>query len=155
MIEAGSLRGGWSLPATITLDLGGLTPGRCYEFEWWANNSSNVDKWFVTSRSAGKSVSVSANTLGSQAGQGFGSNGGAGQFAIGRYTADSTSHSIAFNGEDFYVPIINGFQLRAVPEPTTSILATRGNSLRRLLDVAAEAGLKRTSQRATFRVRLS
>ena len=114
------------MPATITIDLGGLTPGQSYEFQWWANNSSIADNWFVTSASAGNAVSVSANTLGSSGGEGSGIDGGTGQFAIGTFTADSTSYSIAFNGEDSYEPIINGFQVRAVPEPSTCIMALAG-----------------------------
>jgi hypothetical protein len=116
------------LPAAITLDLGGLTPGHSYEFQWWANNSSTADNWFVTSASAGNAVSVSANTLGTSGGQGPGVDGGIGQFAIGTFTADNTSYSIAFNGVDFYLPIINGLQLRtvAVPEPSTYAMALAG-----------------------------
>jgi hypothetical protein len=32
------------VPATITLQLGGLTPGQSYEFQWWANNSSTAER---------------------------------------------------------------------------------------------------------------
>ena len=112
--------------ATITLQLGGLTPGQSYEFQWWANNSSTADNWFVTNASAGNAVSVSANTLGSNTGQGSGIDGGTGQFAIGTFTADTTSYSIALNGEDSYLPIINALQVRAVPEPSTYAMALAG-----------------------------
>jgi hypothetical protein len=114
------------VPATITLQLGGLTPGQSYEFQWWANNSSTADNWFVTNASAGNAVSVSANTLGSNTGQGPGVDGGTGQFAIGTFTADTTSYSIALNGEDSYLPIINALQVRAVPEPSTYCMALAG-----------------------------
>lgn len=112
--------------ATITLQLGGLTPGQSYEFQWWANNSSTADNWFVTNASAGNAVSVSANTLGSNTGEGSGIDGGTGQFAIGTFTADTASYSIALNGEDFYLPIINALQIRAVPEPATYAMALAG-----------------------------
>ena len=66
--------------------------------------------------------------MGTPGGDGPGVEGGTGQFAIGRFTADSTSFSIAFNGDAFtsYQPLINGFQVRAVPEPSTYAMALAG-----------------------------
>lgn len=119
-----------TLPGTITLTLGGLTPGHVYDFQWWSNNSTFVDNWSTTTAAATNSVTVSANTSGSGGGEGPGVDGGIGQYAIGTFTADSTSMSITFNGPDGSSdqPLINGFQLRtvAVPEPSIHAMALAG-----------------------------
>ncbi|MFM7740995.1 MAG: PEP-CTERM sorting domain-containing protein, partial [Planctomycetota bacterium] len=53
-----------------------------------------------------------------------------GQYVIGRFTASGTSQSIDFTGSALYgsstMPAINGFQVRAVPEPATSAMALAG-----------------------------
>jgi hypothetical protein len=116
-------------PGTMTLALGGLTPGQTYDFQWWSNNSTDIDNWSTTTAAATNSVTLSANTSGSQSGPGPGVDGGIGQYAVGTFTADNTSLSITFNGPTLSSsqPLINGFQLRtvAVPEPSTcaSLLA--------------------------------
>ncbi|MFM8494188.1 MAG: PEP-CTERM sorting domain-containing protein, partial [Planctomycetia bacterium] len=112
-------------PATITLKLGGLTPGQAYDFQWWSNNSTQYDNWSQTTATAGNSVALIANTSGSAGGLGPGVEGGIGQYAIGRFTAAGTTLSITFNGDvgTSYSPLINALQVRAVPEPSTFAMA--------------------------------
>lgn len=102
-------------PDTITLELGGLTPGRMYDFQWWSNRSSSPV--YSTTASAGNSVTLSSNTNTGDL------EGGLGQFVIGRFTASGTSQSIDFSGGYEFgtsdMPAINGFQVRVVPEPST------------------------------------
>jgi hypothetical protein len=104
-----------TLPTAITLQMGGLTNGQAYDFQWWTNaSSSGSSPWGVTTGSAGNQIALSANTTGA------GVNGGVGQFAIGRFTASGTAQSILFTGPDFEgadLPLINAFQLRAAAAP--------------------------------------
>jgi hypothetical protein len=90
----------------------------------------DIDNWSTTTAAATNSVTLSANTSGSQSGPGPGVDGGIGQYAVGTFTADSTSLSITFNGPALTSsqPLINGFQLRtvAVPEPSTYAMALAG-----------------------------
>ena len=51
--------------------------------------------------------------------------GGIGQFATGTFVAIAPIETIAFSGNTGS-PTINAFQLRAVPEPSTLILAALG-----------------------------
>jgi hypothetical protein len=112
---------------TLSLTISGLTIGKTYEFQWWANNSS-----FASSPADGVSPGYSTATAGNIVGLNAndGSNlGSLGQFAIGTFTADALTQQIDFNGSSFYGtdPMINAFQLRdiaEVPEPSTMALAT-------------------------------
>lgn len=79
---------------TLTLELGGLTPGQAYDFQWWSNNSTDADNWSQTIASAGNSVALITNTSGTGS-QGTGVDGGVGQYAIGRFTTrDAVDQSV-------------------------------------------------------------
>ena len=109
---------------TITLSLGGLTSGQQYQFQWWLNNSKRVDApnaslFFTTAGNNPYTVGLNANTTDSI--------GGLGQYAIGTFTANSSTFNINFNGTDgSNDPMINAFQLRAIPEPSTYVLLGLG-----------------------------
>jgi hypothetical protein len=92
---------------TMTLQLGGLTPGKTYSFQWWSNDSWYWGNFGPTTANATNSVTLDANLDDAE--------GGIGQFAVGNFTAAGTSQSIAFDAFTFQVlPIINGFQLRTL-----------------------------------------
>jgi hypothetical protein len=109
-------------PVTMTLSLGGLTSGQDYQFQWWLNNSKRVDSnvsdgtlFRTTAGNNPYTVGLNANTTAV--------TGGLGQYAIATFTANSSTFNINFNGTDgSNVPMINAFQLRAVPEPSTYAL---------------------------------
>jgi hypothetical protein len=94
-----------------------LKIGFDYEFQWWSN-LSGTNPPQAHGASAGNSVTLIDNTSGLE--------GGLGQFAIGRFTADSAIQVINFapvppNGSQAFAQL-NAFQLRSVPE-TSSVLA--------------------------------
>jgi hypothetical protein len=105
--------GATSFTAGLILTMIGLTPGNAYEFEWWSNASGGTAS-VLTTATAGNSVTLATSPSGG--------NGEVGQFAIGTFTADSTSQVITFNGP--VQDILSAFQLRTstVPEPTTIAL---------------------------------
>lgn len=115
-------------PSTITLQLGLLTIGHTYDFQWWSNNSTTDSGWNDTTATATNSVTLISNS-------GFLNapfspvEGGLGQYAIGRFTATNTTHLINFNGTSVF-PLINAFQLRSVslvvPEPSMLVIAVSG-----------------------------
>ena len=121
-------------PPNISLKLNGLTPGRTYQFQWWANqsnfftydpNSPAPPLLPTTTATAGDSVTLERS--------GFFS-GSTGQYAIGVFTADTTSQEIIFSGS-FTQTVLNAFQLRelpSVPEPGSCLfgLALTGALLR-------------------------
>ncbi len=112
-----SQAGDFSTPATITIS--GLVPGHTYQFEWWNDVGSGFPA-YVTTATAGNSVSLLSNTSG-------GAFGGLGQFAIGTFTADSTTETITFSGP--VQDTLNGLEFRevtAVPEPTSLALLGLG-----------------------------
>jgi len=101
---------------TVTLQLGGLTPGHTYDFQWWSNDSSgNSPLWHDTVATATNSVTLLGNA--------DPTDGSVGQFAIGRFTADATTLSITFDsrGGGSFWPLINGFQVRVVSSPVPEI----------------------------------
>lgn len=108
--------------ATLTMSLGGLTPGTEYIFQWWINNSSleqafqgGGDMLLTTANVGLDVVNLNAN-VGT-------ANGNLGQYVTATFTADSTTKMIDFNGtNDSNRPLINAFQLRVVPEPSTWFL---------------------------------
>jgi hypothetical protein len=111
------------VPVTITLSLGGLTFGQQYQFQWWLNNSSKQEGgltgnslFLTTAGNNPYTVGLNGNTSSSIV-------GGLGQYAIGTFTANSSAFNINFNGTDgSNLPMINAFQLRAIPEPSTYAL---------------------------------
>lgn len=124
-----------SEPDTITLQLGGLTIGQTYDFQWWSNNSTNNLTSTVSSQqttaNATNSVTLTSNS-GLLDSPSVLKNGRLGQYVIGRFTATGTTASIDFDGVGG-VPLINAFQLRsipsAVPEPSMLVIATSGLAL--------------------------
>jgi hypothetical protein len=103
---------------TLTLTMSGLTVGQNYLFQCWVNDSSMANSLngqaFSTTATAGNSVFINNNTTAA--------NGGVGQFATGTFTASGTTEAIGFNGAGFNDPLLDGFQLRAIPEPSISAL---------------------------------
>jgi hypothetical protein len=99
-------------PPLLQLTLEGLTPGIDYTIQLWSNDSVleyGGENMLVDG------VSIDSNTTST--------TGGTGQYLIGTFTADATSQSISFLGSDG-PPLLNGFQIRAVPEPTGFALGT-------------------------------
>jgi hypothetical protein len=95
----------------ITLTMSGLTAGQPYAFEWWSNDSSSSTS-FTTIAAAGNSVTLNSNTSLAP--------GGIGQFAVGSFLADPTHQQVVtFTGPAGQ--IISGIQLRAVPEPASTV----------------------------------
>jgi hypothetical protein len=106
-------------PTTTTLTMNGLSVGASYTFEFWWEISNFTQNFPETANGMGGTVTVSSNTTGAI--------GGVGQFAIGTFTADTTSEAITFSGAAPGQPDgMNAFELRqtaaAVPEPSTLIL---------------------------------
>lgn len=110
--------------ATLQVTLGGLTPGTSYLFQWWINNSS-LDKAFDSSKDMLlTSASVGADVVNMNANVGT-TSGNLGQYVTGTFTAAGTTKLINFDGTNISNrPLINAFQLRVVPEPSTWILGT-------------------------------
>lgn len=104
-------------PNTITLSLGGLTNGQQYAFQWWASNAAPLPPFAAVAADATNAVTLDSNLTNAA--------GGLGQFVTGTFTADGVSQSINFNAVGGAGPLINAFQVRAVPEPSTcaSLLA--------------------------------
>ena len=97
----------------FTLTISGLNVGTQYEFQWWANKSNSAQ--VTSSATAGNTV-----TLLTRNPEGPGS---VGQFALGTFTANSATQSVAFGGG---IAELNGFQVRQVPEPSTWALLGLG-----------------------------
>jgi hypothetical protein len=123
LLGAGSGTMGFPTAPPFLLTITGLTVGDTYEFEWWTNLSFGTQPRVMAA--AVNSVVLSSNTTGT--------DGGVGQFAIGRFTADATSEAITFSGVSGVSPVLNGLQLRdlgpaaaPVPEPTTVALFAVG-----------------------------
>jgi hypothetical protein len=115
--------GGSENPSTITNTLGGLTIGQQYELQWWASYASTTGANPLTpgstlASSATNTVTLDPNTTDAV--------GGLGQFVIGSFTADSTTQSLTFDGVSTGMPLVNAFQVRAVPEPSTCAMVLAG-----------------------------
>ncbi len=101
-------------PSTFTLTMSGLQVGSEYNFQWWANYSAPGSQLHgATGVASGGSVTLNDNTTAVE--------GGLGQYAIGKFVADSSTQVLTFAG----VPntagqfaMLNAFEL-AIPEPTT------------------------------------
>jgi hypothetical protein len=105
-------------PNTITLSLGGLTNGQQYAFQWWASNAAPSPAFAAVTADATNAVTLDSNLTNAA--------GGLGQFVTGTFTADGVSQSIDFNAVGGSGPLINAFQVRAVPEPSTYAMALAG-----------------------------
>jgi len=121
--------GSATLLPTISGTLGGLTNGQQYQIQLWASNAALTPGAFGTTMDATvvdattNSVTLDTNTTNTA--------GGLGQYVIGTFTANGTTQVFTLDGSptggDFSKsPLINGFQVRAVPEPTTCVMALAG-----------------------------
>lgn len=117
--------GSANVAATITTTLGGLTPGQEYLLQWWSSNAANSSGFEgaalkFTTAAATNSVQLNANTGSTP--------GGLGQYVIGTFTASGTSQQFTLDSPVFGStnPLISGFQVRAVPEPATCVMALAG-----------------------------
>ena len=100
----------------FTLTISGLSVGEQYEFQWWCNESQTAQTQH--SATADGSTVTLLNRIPNN-------NGGIGQYAIGTFTADAAPQTITFSG---VAPggILNGFQVRQVPEPSTWVMLAAG-----------------------------
>ena len=110
--------GAWVFPsATATITLNNLTIGYTYQVQIFANDS-RTDGYGRSMALTGSSTVLDYNTTEAV--------GGVGQFAIGTFTADSTSQVLGFSSST-QTPQLNGLSLRvAVPEPSTYALVLGG-----------------------------
>jgi hypothetical protein len=116
LLDSGGASG---LADTMTVLLGGLTVGQQYTFQWWASNAAPLPPLIGVTAAAANNVTLDSNLTDSA--------GGLGQFVIGTFTADGVSQSIDFTAASGGSgPLINAFQVRAVPEPTTYAMALAG-----------------------------
>lgn len=92
-----------SIFSGFSLTMVGLTVGMQYEFQWWCNDSGGNSS-FPTTATAGNSVTLQSNAAHAP--------GGAGQFALGTFTADSATQVINFTLSE--VGFLNAFQLREI-----------------------------------------
>lgn len=104
--------------------LGDLTIGQIYDLQVWTSNAAMLtvlgSNLQLTTLAATNEVTLDANTTNA--------DGGIGQYVIGRFTADATSQVFTLTGQNVPtdLPLLNGFQVRAVPEPSTYALALAG-----------------------------
>lgn len=114
---------------TISGTLGGLTNGQQYQIQLWASNAALTPGAFGTTMDATvvdattNSVTLDTNTTNTV--------GGLGQYVTGTFTANGATQVFTLDGDptggDFSKsPLINAFQLRAVPEPSTYAMALAG-----------------------------
>lgn len=102
-----------SFNGTITLTITGLTAGQQYAFQWWSNDSGPNFAPYATTSTAVNTVAVNDNPTGLP--------GGTGQYVIGTFTADNPNQVVIFSGASA-TPLLNAFQLRLVPEPSSVTL---------------------------------
>jgi hypothetical protein len=91
--------------------------GQQYLFQWWASNAANISFVSTVTGLATNSVTLDSNLTNAA--------GGLGQFVMGTFTADGATQNITFTGAADS-PLINAFQIRAIPEPSTIAIALAG-----------------------------
>ena len=104
---------------SMTFTLNGLTSGQDYQIQFFSNDSSdlvgpNIAR--ATSITSGNTVTLVSNTAFPN-----GTPGGTGQWVIGAFNAVGTSQVFTFEVANNAFEL-NGYQLRAVPEPATWML---------------------------------
>ena len=102
---------------TFTITFSGLTLGQQYKVQLWVNDSRGpAAGGFRTGTLSGPGASNSV-TLAYDVGN---VSNGAGQYALGTFTADAASQTVTFTGTSSQNDTqINAFQLRSIPEPTS------------------------------------
>ena len=108
---------------SFSLTLGGLTTGQTYRVQIWSSCSSPQGFFFNTPSdnthsllTSGRAVTLDMNNTNA--------TGGVGQWVFGTFTADAATETVSFsNPGPNDSPVLNGFQLRVVPEPSASLLA--------------------------------
>lgn len=92
-----------------------LDSGQEYEIQFWSNDSRNIASvWTRTNTfTATNSATLDFNVQNA--------GGGLGQFATGVFTADAASQLINLTSNSDNVQI-QGYQIRAIPEPTSIVL---------------------------------
>ena len=113
----------------LTLTLGGLTNGQSYQVQFWANDSGGISAGANgTVLTAGNVVTLDNNITNT--------TGEVGQWVTGSFTANALTQVVtlksSFLGQD--APVLNAFQVRAVPEPGSAgllVVAGVGLLLRR------------------------
>jgi PEP-CTERM motif len=115
--------GSSTFQTTLQLTITDLTIGDLYQFQWWDNNSS-----LTTSPANGQQLNTigTAGTTVTLDGNAGSTQGSLGEFAIGTFTATSGTQSIDFDGASGSDPMLNAFQLRDVPEPSSFALLGMG-----------------------------
>lgn len=109
-----------SVTTTFTLTLNNLTIGQAYLFQTWVNDSrgSVAGGRTETLTSGGSTSGTLAYNVGA-------SDGSAGSFVIGSFTADSATQAITYNANNFAQ--ISAFQVRElVPEPSSFMMVLGG-----------------------------
>ena len=121
---------------TLQINVGGLIPGQQYLIQAWSSDANGYQ--IGTTRFSGLGDSGSYVDLLDNVNS---AAGGLGQYAVGTFTAASSTLVLELNGRGGALPLVNAFQIRAVPEPSTYVLAGIG---------AAVAGLMRWGSRGRF-----
>lgn len=102
-------------PSTFDLIMTGLTSGQTYQFQWWTNFSGIPAGSTLHSATAGNTITLNDNVSGLE--------GGLGQFVVGTFVADASSQTVRFGAVPASGPastsLVNAFQLRQVPEPSS------------------------------------
>ena len=107
----------WGTTTEATINLNNLGAGKIYELQVWINDSRNG---IGDTRTETVSGSISDSVLLS-----YHTETDLGEYAIGRFTADSTNRqTLSFLGN--VSAQINGLQLRVVPEPGAFSLVVTG-----------------------------
>lgn len=108
-------------PATLQITVGGLTTNQQYLIQAWSSVSStglSGTTRFSGLNNSGSYVDLISNTTST--------TGGFGQYAVGTFTATGSTLVLELNGQSNALPVINALQIRAVPEPSTYVLAAIG-----------------------------
>ena len=114
----------YSASSSATYTMQGLVIGQAYLVQFWLNDSRGSDTTFgrYNQFTAGNlSGNVDVNALNAV--------GGVGQFVIGTFVADATTQAVNV-AAGFVAPStssviqLNGYQLRAIPEPSVAVLLT-------------------------------
>jgi hypothetical protein len=109
--------------ARLDIQLGGLTAGTSYLVQWWSSVTDILYEPSQTVVLGSPNATLDANTTNT--------TGGLGQYATGTFTAAGASETITLLGVTMYAPpydapTINALQVRAVPEPSTYVMALAG-----------------------------